>query len=132
MWFKDNDYNDDHFDLSQRHLLVGKTLAKMGEHSEVGAASSAQQREGVEVSIQVLGYALFQKWEAVAEICDGAADVKVAQSCVDLVKGYAASLSDDDRYCTLLWLCFITMKCFSLFYLSFIWQEDCVFSPCQL
>ena len=99
VWFVDNNYEDDHFDLKQRHLLVGKTLAKMGEHAELGAASNAPPatREGVEVSLQILGYALFQKWEAVAEICDGADGIKVAGACVDLVKGYAASLSDD-RY----------------------------------
>ena len=99
VWFKDNNYHDDHFDLSQRHLLVGKTLAKMAEHAEVGAASNATAavRESVEVSLQLLGYALYQKWDAVAEICDVSNSVKVAANCVDLVKGYSASLSDEDR-----------------------------------
>jgi len=92
--FVDNSYHDDHFDLRERHLLVGKTLARFGEYgmSNISKAPS-DTAEAVEISIQLLGYALFQKWDAVAEICNSLqAGQKVAKSCTDLITGYSTTL----------------------------------------
>merc|ERR1712029_558456 len=95
-WFVDNAYHDGHFDLDKPHLLVGKTLAKFAEHG-LGTASTNDLNlsESVEVSLQLLGYALLQNWAAVAEICDGLTNgQRVAQSCTDLIANYASSIED--------------------------------------
>jgi len=93
VWFVDNDYHDEHFDLNERHHLLGKTISKFAEHG-----LSCAKNPAVKLSLELVGYALFQKWDTAAEICaeleQGKDNVRVAQSCVDIVLNYAANLPD--------------------------------------
>ncbi len=55
MEYLPNDYNDDHFDLDgHRDHLVGKALAKLAEACPTGD-------EGLNLSLKMLGWALFDK-----------------------------------------------------------------------
>lgn len=55
-----NLYFDDHFDLTNPQSIIGKTLAFLGLNLE--------QDKSLQRSVELLGFALFDKWEKVENI----------------------------------------------------------------
>jgi len=94
VWFKDNDYHDEHFDLTERHHLLGKTIAKFAEHGLANLSQNKDADDVIKPALELLGYALFQKWDTAAEICAELKGKRVPQSCLDLIQNYAANLPD--------------------------------------
>lgn len=59
---KENDYFDDHFDLTKREHLVGKTLVKFAQLS-----THLKQEPVVQKSLQLIGNVLYEKWDSINE-----------------------------------------------------------------
>ncbi len=76
--YLDSGYNDEHFDLVEKNHLVGKTLVKFSSHAADDLDSETK------VSVQLLGWSLFEKWEKVQELLNQTESF--AQECVDRVK----------------------------------------------
>merc|ERR1712059_18869 len=70
VWFADNDYFDDHFDIKKREHLVGKTLAKFARCSTRPFLSGTNNdiKCTIKHSLELLGWTLFEKWDKVVQL----------------------------------------------------------------
>ena len=96
VWFADNNYFDDHFDLTERHHLVGKTLAKFAEHGMKNNSGNKDFNE-IRFSLRLLGYSLYQQWDDLLEVLEEKRDVKISKDCLDLIQNYVVNLPDKTK-----------------------------------
>ena len=96
VWFADNNYYDDHFDLTERHHLVGKAIAKFAEHG-MKNLTGHQNVEDIRMSLRLLGYSLFQQWDYITEILQDNQSAKISKECMDFIQNYVANLPDKDK-----------------------------------
>lgn len=75
--YLDSGYFDDHFDLTEKNHLVGKTLVKL---------CSTQQNPKISESLKVLGWILFAKWDE-AKACLETMDI-IDDKCASLVRNF--------------------------------------------
>ena len=92
--FLESPYKDDHFDLTQRDHLLGKTLAKFGLH---GLMSESVEAAKVKKSLQLLGWTSFEKWDKVLELCNGHTNGTLVQDCVLQAQAIIAESSAGDE-----------------------------------
>merc|ERR1711973_1067521 len=57
VWFLDNDYNDEHFDLNERHHLLGKTIVEFVEHGVANLTHNKEAETVIKPVLELLGYA---------------------------------------------------------------------------
>lgn len=83
-----NEWNDDHFDLHEASDACGKTLAWLGR-------SSGQELGGR--SCELLGWALWKKWDALRQCCDR---LQAGDGvCADVVERVSALVSEAGDAC---------------------------------
>ncbi|KAK8729833.1 hypothetical protein OTU49_008348 [Cherax quadricarinatus] len=83
-----NPYFDDHFDLKEPDLIVGKTLAWVSPL--IGGA--------VGVSCEILGWSLYKKWTELEAALDRASKGhdQIAASVINQVKNHCEACNDDE------------------------------------
>ena len=91
--FLESSYRDDHFDLTHREHLLGKTLAKF---ASFGLLSESAEMPKVRRSLQLLGWSLFEKWDKVVELCSSNKD-KLVQDCIKQAQELASESTAGDE-----------------------------------
>ena len=97
VWFTDNNYFDDHFDLKRREHLIGKTLAKFAQCTKRHFLTSTSDNNAtiVKHSLELLGWTLFEKWDKVIEIVARTENISgVAKNCLDMVNFFCNKNTD--------------------------------------
>ena len=108
VWFADNNYFDDHFDLTKREHLVGKTLAKFAQCTKRPFLQSSENKNTniVRNSLELLGWSLFEKWDRASHLLSKIENTyEIAQSCHDAMKHFVEKsneTSDKESYIALL------------------------------
>ncbi len=89
--FLESSYKDDHFDLTLREHLLGKTLAKFSSNGLLGDTADVPL---VKKSLAILGWTLFEKWDTVVDLCnDGKATLD--EDCIRQAQSLAEENSSD-------------------------------------
>jgi hypothetical protein len=86
--YLESPYKDDHFDLTSRDHLLGKTLAKFSVH---GFLSDSSQSQLIQNSLEIVGWTLFEKWDKVLALCRNSSN-KLARECI----GQAIVLAEEN------------------------------------
>ena len=92
VWFADNNYFDDHFDLTKREHLIGKTLAKFAQCSERPFlhTNSDENRTIVRDSLELLGWTLFEKWDKASQLITRKENCStISKACLDAIHLFA-------------------------------------------
>jgi len=94
VWFEDNNYFDDHFDLKKREHLVGKTLAKFAQCSQ--RPFLHDNRPIVRDSLELLGWTLFEKWDKASQVIKRIENGNgIDKSCLDAICFFANKTTDN-------------------------------------
>ena len=87
VWFVDNNYFDDHFDLTKRQHLIGKSLAKFAQCTTRHFLNNDTNEHSrvVKNSLELFGWVLFEKWENVLKSAKqiDEENTAVAKNCLD-------------------------------------------------
>jgi len=108
VWFADNNYFDDHFDLTKREHLIGKTLAKFAQCTKRQFLQSSENKNTdiVRNSLELLGWSLFEKWDKASHLLSKIENnCEIAQCCHDAIKEFvekSSETSDKEGYTALL------------------------------
>jgi small subunit ribosomal protein S27 len=100
VWFEDNNYNDDHFDVKKREHLVGKTLAKFAQCSKRPFLheSNNDNRTIIRDSLELLGWTLFEKWDQASELIKRIENGNgISKSCLDAIHFFANKTTDNSE-----------------------------------
>ena len=104
VWFADNNYFDDHFDLKKREHLIGKTLAKFAQCSkrQFLRGSDNKNTSIVRNSLELLGWTLFENWDKASNLLSKIDQTEIAQCSYDTIKQFAEksseNIGDKDSY----------------------------------
>lgn len=92
----ESSYKDDHFDLTLREHLLGKTLAKFSAH---GVLSETAEVPMVRTSLELLGWTLFEKWDKVVGLCNNNNNIKspLDEDCIRQAQSLAEESSSGDE-----------------------------------
>jgi hypothetical protein len=92
----ESSYKDDHFDLTLREHLLGKTLAKF---SAYGVLSDTAEVPMVRTSLELLGWTLFEKWDKVVGLCNNNNNIKspLDEDCIRQAQSLAEESSSGDE-----------------------------------
>ena len=93
VWFEDNNYFDDHFDLKKREHLIGKTLTKFAKCSLRPFLNNPDDKNAlvIQKSLEVLGLALWEKWDQLITVVnDRDRGCPIAKECVEAVNNFAS------------------------------------------
>ena len=100
VWFDDNNYFDDHFDLTKREHLVGKTLAKFAQCSKRPFLNGNENQHTsiVRNSIELLGWVLFDKWDKAQQLLSKIEpESEISTNCMDAIKQYVEKSNETDK-----------------------------------
>ena len=92
VWFADNNYFDDHFDLKQRRHLIGKTLAKFAKCSKRPFlhGNAHEHSAIIRNSLELFGWTLFEKWDKVSHLITQIENgSEVSKNCLDAIHYFA-------------------------------------------
>ena len=92
--YLESPYKDDHFDLTARDHLLGKTLAKFSIHGLLSNAATHSQP--IRNSLEILGWTLFEKWDRVLELSNNSSSSKLAQECIQQAIALAEENSSEE------------------------------------
>ena len=97
VWFADNNYFDDHFDLKKREHLIGKTLAKFAQCSKREFLHGSENKHTIIVrnSIELLGWTLFEKWDKASQLLSKIGNSEISQCSYDSIKQFTDKSSDN-------------------------------------
>ena len=92
--YLESPYKDDHFDLTSRDHLLGKTLAKFSVH---GLLNNHPHSQLVRNSLEILGWTLFEKWDKVLALChNNSSSNKLALECIRQATALAEENSSEE------------------------------------
>ena len=89
--FLESSYKDDHFDLTLREHLLGKTLAKFSANGLRGDTADVPL---VKKSLAILGWTLFEKWDKVVDLCNDG-KVTLDEDCIRQAQSLAEENSSE-------------------------------------
>ena len=99
VWFEDNNYFDDHFDITKREHLIGKTLAKFAQCSK-RQFLHGPGNENITIvrnSLELLGWCLYEKWDKFHHVIKRIENHGViSKDCMDAINFFANKAKDNE------------------------------------
>lgn len=93
-----NPFFDDHFDITNKYHLYGKSTYFVGKQIQSSKATSLNENKVISLNLQIIGLLYYQKYDLLQKLLsENGSKLQIADECKSLVLAFAEQETDESR-----------------------------------